>query len=182
VKKGVIASENLDRIKRKNTIYGEGGRDSWIGTNNLLKDQKQQNTRVEDIKDTISKRHKVKVFIQNAVNAISGIAFNAHSQRFKPKSQYVIRTPGPGEYGKNNNLKNLAFSQSAVPKRAIKERFKGNELFDGTKISAMDIKGPGSYFKDNSLIKNSYNITMPQNILKIRKEELIKMRLNAFKM
>lgn len=53
---------------------------------------------MEDISDTINKRYKVKAFIQNAVNAISGIAFNTHSQRFKPKSQYEIKPPGPGNY------------------------------------------------------------------------------------
>jgi hypothetical protein len=55
---------------------------------------------------------------------------------------------------------------------AGRERFKKGELFDGNKVK--NTTAPGEYYQGSSFIKNSFNVTLPNNILIKRREELLR--------
>lgn len=141
-------------------------------TDTNKKPLKRKESPIENLRETVDKKEKVKSFIQNIVNSISGVAFNSHTERFKHNKKNLYRCPGPGEY---TTIMNKLPILMKLPKYT--QRFKDNYLFDGRKIDKNIKAAAGCYNCESSWIKKSFNISFPDNILDKRKENLLNMRI-----
>ena len=106
---------------------------------------------------------EVKEFCQCVYNTFKGIAFNSRSNRFKYRQHDF--TPGPGQYQEGLKLKSAGVKILTAARDT-------NWLVEHNKVV-----GPGTYFKEESLVKPSYNVTLPHNILDKRREELVQSKL-----
>eukprot|EP00831_Metopus_contortus_P055491 TRINITY_DN46994_c0_g1_i1.p1 TRINITY_DN46994_c0_g1~~TRINITY_DN46994_c0_g1_i1.p1 ORF type:complete len:209 (+),score=32.15 TRINITY_DN46994_c0_g1_i1:128-754(+) len=109
-------------------------------------------------------RRHLQGIIKNALNLAQGIAFNSHANRFEPKTLHE-RTPGPGQYEFSSSSRKIP-----VPHISPEKQRRGAA---GVNAEV----GPGEYDIESSLLKRSYNITLPNNIITTRKERLIQDRV-----
>ncbi len=119
---------------------------------------------------------RVKDMIQNALNLINGIAFDSHGHRFVRRAGHSTDlTPGPGQYEAGSE---------AAPKRPFPVYVPCNPGLEASLLSVHGHEkwkgpGPGTYYSGSSLIKNSFNVTLPNNLISKRKEDVIKTRIQA---
>ena len=126
-----------------------------------------------EFENELQQRKKNKEIIKNALNIANKIAFNSHKNRFEDKTIiYHDATPGPGYYNTPNSkpTRNKAAMQVA------------SQPEDRARWTAMDGEttklGPGFYYENSTWIRPSYNITMPNNVIYKRKEQIIQSRLD----
>ena len=126
---------------------------------------------------------EARTIIQNVVNNLNGIAFGTHSERFGRNPLHKHKSPGPGSYGSmgRRSSKGVSFPMDMRYSRICKTT-QANMVRGGGQFRAgSDIVGrggPGAYYKDEGLVRHSFNITLPNNILVKRRDELINDRLN----
>lgn len=125
--------------------------------------------------DTRESPAKCKEIIQNALNLVNGIAFDSHGHRFEvPQWARVERTPGPGQYEARLPERRAA-TETVMPIQTT-GKDEGRIKFDLGQLG--ENVGPGSYFREaDSLLKHSHNVTLPNNIIFKRKEELVRDKL-----
>ena len=131
---------------------------------------KEQPTKLTDTRPV----RKVKEIIQNTLNLINGIAFGSHKDRFRNPypTRKVNISPGPGQYEVVKANKKPFISSEAM---------KSSERLDHKQKNSKKSPGPGSYFNEvPSLIKRSYNITLPQNAIMKQKENVLNIRAKSW--
>ena len=106
---------------------------------------------------------EVKEFCQCVYNTFKGIAFNSRSNRFKYRNHDY--TPGPGQYNEGDKLKNAGVKLPSASRETNWATAQNKQV------------GPGTYFKEDSFIKPTYNVTLPHNILDKRREDLVQSKL-----
>ncbi len=124
---------------------------------------------------------RVREMIQNALNLINGVAFGSHGPR-KPDRLALGRSPGPGQYETNRSCsQRKRQAQKSWDEGQFAGLLQQGSLSRGcSKMRMMEGPGPGAYFRQgNSLIKHSYNVTLPGNMICKRKEEIIRDRLGT---
>jgi len=116
---------------------------------------------------------KVKEMIQTALNLINGIAFGSHGKRFQnEKQEKTMKLPGPADYNININStpRKINLIEDPIQVGIIKEKIPVQE---NTRQP-----GPGAYFTEEpTLIKRSFNVTLPNNIIIKRRDDIIKERI-----
>ena len=169
------------KLKLTNRITKDKGLNDNLNIS-FLENRNQKN--MEDYTDTINKRNKVKTFLQNAVNAITGIVFNSHADRFRSTFNQINCTPGPCYYNINHSFRAIG-NYSSLNHSPINQIFSSRHSpiikLGNKSIKKKEQQKNVTYYNKNLWIKNSYNITIPHNILKRRKESLLKMRLELLK-
>ena len=140
-----------------------------------------------------SNSREAKGMIQNVINNLNGIAFGTHSGRFASRNiGNIYSTPGPGAYGGSDtintgtvNSRGVSFTmddrfRAGYPKHILhNNRLKednnliNKSLGNGNASQYQGDKGPGAYYKDHGMLKHSFNVTFPDNILIKRRNQII---------
>lgn len=122
-------------------------------------------------------RRNVHEVMQNAINTINGIAFDGHASRFSGRGGNSLDpSPGPGQYdimvSNADDMKRV----SPIPADERNQSPATRNLFFISRTRK--VPGPGAYFRqqDASLIRSSFNVTLPHNVIALRKEEIIRSR------
>lgn len=111
------------------------------------------------------------------MNLMNGIAFGSHGARFKAEVKMNEQTlsPGPGQYNIPNMPSQRRGNQGEVATS------KGGERVVWEQKESVKYPGPGSYFAEGpSMVKRSFNITLPQNAIAKQKENVLSVRCKSW--